>query len=261
MIVSGTGWRPAALLTLVICGQNMIGGSNACANADGRTVTTGADGAFSRSLTVAAPPKPCPCVVHVATVLGARAAVDAALRISGHPEAPLPQGQLRVLDARLQGSSSLLTWFGAPPQRHLVLTVGNAGEAAVRDPVFELGTAHGVLAPEWERHKWRGTVAPGRKARISLPVELPAGAYGAYEVSLRHEGRVLVEQPWDVPRPWGVVVFWVLAGVVGAVLVYRAGMWGVGRAFPATPRRAPAKGGSNGLPWFRPGTVRVRGRD
>ncbi|MFD0383736.1 hypothetical protein ACFQ2B_19485 [Streptomyces stramineus] len=56
--VSGSGWPERSLLTLLICGQNMIGGTNACANADGRTVTTGPDGAFRRKIPVAEPPSP-----------------------------------------------------------------------------------------------------------------------------------------------------------------------------------------------------------
>ena len=63
---------------LLICGQStpergVIGGTNSCANADGRAVTTDTKGAFRKKLPVAEPPKPCPCVVHVATVTGEQA--------------------------------------------------------------------------------------------------------------------------------------------------------------------------------------------
>ncbi|MFC5722172.1 hypothetical protein ACFP1Z_18575 [Streptomyces gamaensis] len=268
--VSGGGWRPGTLLTLIICGQNMIGGTNACANAEGRTVTTGHDGAFRRELPVAAPPKPCPCVVHVAAVTDDGTAADAAFTVAGHPVAPLPEQsgdeRLGVISARLDGRSGLLTWFGAPPRRTLVVTLGNVGSAPARDPVFRVGTAHGVLAPSWEDRRWRGTIRAGRRARVALDVELAAGAHGDYTVSLTYGGKVLVEKPWDVPRPWGVTLFWILLCVVVPAGLYRAGMAVVDRLRPRTaaapartddgsPARtdgasAPVNGSAPALPWF-----------
>ncbi|WFB11754.1 hypothetical protein LRS74_20310 [Streptomyces sp. LX-29] len=240
--VRGTGWRPGALLTLLICGQNMIGGTNTCANAEGRAVTVGADGSFSRRLPVAEPPAPCPCVVHAATVTGKQAGAQVAFTVAGHPVKPLPQeagrARLRVLDVRLDGSSGLLTWFGAPARRTLVVTVGNLGTAAARDPVFQLGTSHGVFAPEWEERRWRGTIPAGRKAQVRLSVELAAGAHGDYLVSLRYGRRVLAEQPWTVGRPWGVTLFWILLGCVVPVAVFRAGMAVVDRLRPPAVARA-----------------------
>ncbi|MGK5544015.1 neocarzinostatin apoprotein domain-containing protein [Streptomyces sp. URMC 127] len=252
VVVTGEGWRPGALLTLLVCGQNMVGGTNDCANADGRTVTTDSDGRFRRELAVAAPPSPCPCVVHVATVMGDAQAVDTPLVVSGHPVRPVPDGsRLGVLTARLEGSSGLLTWFGAPPERRLVVTVGNLGSGAVKDPVFRVGTARGVLAPAWEERKWHGTVPAGQRARVVFDVELAAGAHGPYEVSLKYGEKVLVTEPWDVGRPWGVVLFWVLLGCVVVVGLFRVGMLVVDRVRP----RPPAGDGDRGLPWFVPGTL------
>ncbi|MFD8549475.1 hypothetical protein [Streptomyces sp. NPDC059649] len=270
LTVTGRGWRPRALLTLLICGQNMIGGTNSCANGDGRAVTTDPDGTFRRRLPVAEPPKPCPCVVHVATVTGAAAAADAAFKVAGHPVAPLPRertgGRLAVLSPpRLAGSSGLLTWFGAPPQRELTVTVGNLGSAPARDPVFQVGTSHGVFAPRWEEQQWRGTVPPGKKAQVRLPVELAAGAHGDYLVSLKYGGKVLAEQPWGVGRPWGVTLFWVLLCVVVPTAVFRIGMAVVDRVRPHRPagharprfrtRRTTPAGDSAALPWFTPDTA------
>ncbi|MFF2846612.1 hypothetical protein ACFVT5_09790 [Streptomyces sp. NPDC058001] len=248
--VTGKGWRPDTLLMMLICGQNMIGGTNSCANADGRAVTTDGTGAFSKKLPVAAPPKPCPCVVHVAAVTGEQAVADAEFKVAGHPTAPLPEpsgdGRLAILtDTRLDGSSGVLTWFGAPPSRTLVFTVGNLGASPVKDPVFQVGTAHGVFAPQWEDQQWRGTVAPGRKAQIRLPVELSAGAHGGYLVSVRYGGKVLAEQPWGVGRPWGVTLFWVLLCVVVPAAVFRIGMAVVDRVRPRGSRHpaGPARTG------------------
>ncbi|MFI1764389.1 hypothetical protein ACH41H_20395 [Streptomyces sp. NPDC020800] len=243
--VSGSGWRPHTLLMMLICGRatpsrGVIGGTNSCANADGRAVTTGADGSFAKKLPIAEPPVPCPCVVHVATVTGAKAEADAVLQVAGHPVAPLPAetsaGRLSILsDTRLTGSGSLLTWFGAPPSRTLVFTAGNSGSAAIKDPVFRVGTAHGVFAPQWDEQQWRGTLAPGRRAQIKLPVELSAGAHGDYTVSLHYDGKVLAEQPWGVGRPWGVTLFWILLCLVVPAAVFRAGMAVVDRVRPRRP--------------------------
>lgn len=253
VVVTGAGWQPEVLLMMLICGRaepsrGVIGGTNSCANADARAVTTDTTGGFSKSLPVVDPPVPCPCVVHVATVTGAsQAAADAVFKVAGHAVEPLPTqvgtGRLSVLtDPRLDGSSGVLTWFGAPPERTLAITVGNLGMAAVKDPVFQVGTSHGVFAPQWEEQQWRGTIRPGGKARVELPVALAGGAHGDYTVSLKYGGRVLVEQPWGVGRPWGVTLFWVLAGVVVPAAVFRIGMAVVDRVRPRGP------GGAGGQP-------------
>ncbi|MEV4426398.1 hypothetical protein ACN9M0_13760 [Streptomyces sp. R-07] len=287
--VSGSGWKPGALLMLLICGQaapgkGVIGGTNSCANTEGRAATVDSRGAFSAKLPVAEPPKPCPCVVHVAGVTGQQDAVDKEFTVAGHPTAPLPEasgdGRLAVLAAvRLDGSSGLLVWFGAPPRRDVVFTVGNLGPAPVKDPVFQVGTSHGVFAPQYEERQWRGTIEPGKKALIRLPAELTAGAHGDYQVSVKYAGKVLVEQPWGVGRPWGVTLFWVLLAVVVPAALFRIGMAVVDRARPAsgaartgghrtrtgprrrrraparTPASAPAPGDEEttaALPWFSP---------
>ncbi|MFJ8075187.1 hypothetical protein ACIQ7Q_14965 [Streptomyces sp. NPDC096176] len=274
--VSGSGWRPRALLMLLVCGRStpaegVIGGTNSCANADGRAVTTDSKGSFRKKLPVAEPPVPCPCVVHVATVTGEQRSVDAEFVVAGHPTAPLPEragdGRLAVLTAtRLEGESGLLVLFGAPPTRRLEFTVGNLGTGPVTDPVFEIGTAHGVFAPQWEEQQWRGTIKPGEKARIALPVQLSAGAHGDYSVSVKYGTKVLAEQPWGVPRPWGVTAFWILVALVVPAAVFRTGMAVVDRIRPpgsrhARPRRAgaagePADGTATAtaaaLPWFTP---------
>ncbi|MFE6164564.1 hypothetical protein ACFQ7F_37265 [Streptomyces sp. NPDC056486] len=240
--VKGEGWRPNALLMMLVCGQStpargVPGGTNSCANDTGRAVTTDGKGTFSKKLPVAEPPKPCPCVVHVATVTGEKAQADAAFKVAGHPVEALPKqqggGKLSVLtDTQLEGSSGVLTWFGAPPSRKFTFTVGNVGSAPVKNPVFQVGTSHGVFAPQWEEQQWRGTIAPGKKAQIKLPVELSAGAHGNYLVSLKFGGKVLAEQPWGVGRPWGVTVFWILLCVVVPAAVFRIGMAVVDRLRP-----------------------------
>lgn len=237
--VRGKGWRPDTLLTLLVCGQNAIGGTNACANDEGRAVTTGKDGSFSKKIPVTEPPKPCPCVVRATTVTGAHASADAKFQVAGHAVKPLPKertgGRLTVLAARLDGDSGPLNWFGAPAQRELVLTVGNLGADRAKNPVFEIGTAHGVVAPDWERAQWKGTLDPGKKAQVKLPVELSSGAHGDYTVAAKYGEKVLTEQPWDVGRPWGVTLFWILLFLVVPLAVFRLGMTIVDRVRPRSP--------------------------
>ncbi|MBD0708639.1 MULTISPECIES: hypothetical protein [unclassified Streptomyces] len=247
--VSGSGWQPGALLMLLVCGQGapgkgVVGGTNSCANAEGRAATVDARGGFSARLPVAEPPKPCPCVVHVAGVTGRQDAVDRAFTVAGHPTAPLPEpsgdGRLAVLTTvRLEGDDGVLVRFGAPASREIVLTVGNLGPAPVKDPVFRIGTGHGVFAPQYEERQWRGTIASGGKARVRLPVELPAGAHGDYRVSVTYAGKVLAEQPWAVDRPWGVILFWALLAIVVPAALFRIGMALVDRARPPADRHRP----------------------
>ncbi|MFJ8719173.1 hypothetical protein ACIRD9_39355 [Streptomyces violaceus] len=256
--VTGSGWRARALLTLLVCGQaepdrGVTGGTNSCANADGRAVTTDAEGRFRRALPVVEPPVPCPCVVHVETVTGAGAEADATLQVAGHTVEPLPAersgGRLSLLaDTRLRGSGGLLTWFGSPPSRSLVVTVGNVGTSPVKNPVFQVGTAHGVFAPQWQDQRWRGTIRPGGEARIELPVELAAGAHGDYTVSLKYGGKVLAEHPWGVGRPWGVTLFWVLVLLVVPAALFRAGLAVVDHVRPRHPGHAARPARRTGLP-------------
>lgn len=259
--VTGAGWKPGTLLAILLCGQNAIGGTNSCANDAGRAATADAAGQFSRQLPVVAPPKPCPCVIHVSTVTGEQLTVDAPFTVAGHPTAPLPtqagSGRIAVLTARLRGGGGVLTWFGAPARRTLVFTVGNLGSGPVKDPAFDVGTSHGVYAPQWDRQQWHGTVPAGGKQQVSFPVELGSGAHGAYTVRLRYGGQVLVTEPWAVGRPWGVTLFWILLFLVVPAALFRIGMLVVDRARPRVPSAAggaPA-GHRGGRAAWHPATV------
>lgn len=246
--VTGTGWRPKTLVMLLVCGENMIGGTNSCANADGVAVAVADDGRFAAQLPVVAPPKPCPCVVNVTSVNGDQSTVAAPLKITDHPVAELPaaSGTARLAmltGVELEGDDGVLTWFGSPPSRTFKVTVGNLGSAPVKDPVFQLGIAHGVFAPLWEEARWKGTIPPGGKAEIALDVALTAGAYGDYTISLKYGETVVAAQPWGVDRPYGVLLFWGLLLLVVPAAVFRVGMAVVDRV---RPRTAPAGGRHRG---------------
>ncbi|MEV6950760.1 hypothetical protein [Streptomyces sp. NPDC051183] len=241
--VTGTGWRPKTLVMLLLCGQNMIGGTNSCANADGVAVSVADDGRFGAQLPVVAPPKPCPCIVNVTSVNGDQSTVAAALKITDHPVAELPAeggtARLAMLTGvRLKGDDGVLTWFGAPPGRKFTVTVGNLGSAPVKDPVFQLGIAHGVFAPIWEEVRWKGTIPPGGKAEVALDVSLSAGAHGDYTISLKYGETVVATQPWGVARPYGVLLFWGLLLLVIPAGIFRIGMAVVDKVRPREPAGA-----------------------
>lgn len=183
--VSGSGWRPRTLLMLLICGQSepgrgVIGGTNSCVNADGRAVTTGDKGTFSKKLPVAEPPVPCPCVVHVATVTGDKAQADAVLKVAGHPVKALPAqsggGKLSVLtDTRLDGSSGVLTWFGAPASRTFVFTVGNVGSAPSRTRSSRSAPPTACSPRSGRTSSGAARSPPAGRRRSSCPSSSPRG--------------------------------------------------------------------------------------
>lgn len=161
-------------------------------------------------------------------------------------ELPAESGTARLAmltGVRLEGEDGVLTWFGAPPSRKFKVTVGNLGSAPVKDPVFQLGTAHGVFAPLWEEVRWKGTIPPGGKAEIALDVALTAGAHGDYTISLKYGETVVASQPWGVDRPYGVLLFWGLLLLVIPAAVFRIGMAVVDKV---RPRAVPAAGRHRG---------------
>jgi hypothetical protein len=126
----------------------------------------------------------------------------------------------------------------------VVPSAGGPDGRPYKDPVFQVGTSHGVFAPQWEEQQWRGTIEPGKKAQIELPVELSAGAHGDYTVSVKYGGKVLAEQPWGVGRPWGVTLFWILLFIVVPAAVFRIGMAVVDRVRPQGRSRPAGRWGS-----------------
>ncbi|MEY9877450.1 hypothetical protein ABH931_006974 [Streptacidiphilus sp. MAP12-33] len=240
--VGGSGWPASTLLTVLLCGQNAVAGTDDCANASGRAVTTDANGRFTEQLSVALPPEPCPCVIHVNTVLGDSVSADAPFDVIGAPVKPIPadaagSGNLHVLSESMTGDSGLLNTFGAPPSRTFKVIVTNFGASPIVNPEFQLGTSHSVLAPEWSAAPWQGVIRPGDKVEIDLPVQFDSGASGVWTATLRYQGRDIAHAEQDLPAAWGVGVFWVLLGIVVAVALYRIGMAVLDRVRPEVVER------------------------
>ncbi|SEM48086.1 hypothetical protein [Streptacidiphilus jiangxiensis] len=241
--VGGSGWPAHVLLTVLLCGQNAVAGTDDCANASGRAVTTDAAGRFTEPLTVQLPPEPCPCVIHVSTVLGGSTSTDTPFDVIGAPVKPIPvdaagSGHLIALSESLTGDSNLLNVFGAPPSRTLKVIVTNLGAAPVVNPEFRLGTSHSVLAPEWSAAPWQGVIQPGQKVEVDLPVEFDSGASGRWTVALSYQGKQDFATAYeDLPAAWGVTLFWFLLGLVVAVGLYRIGMAVLDRVRPDVVER------------------------
>lgn len=247
--VSGAGWPASALITVLLCGRNMVDGTEDCANANGHAVTSDSRGGFATSLAVVLPPKPCPCVIHTTTVTGPKITKDLPYTVTGAEVVPLPAGpvgagHLVLLSAELTGDSGVMNWFGAPAGRTLRVTVANMGVGTVTDPVFRLGLDHSVFATDWTDYRWNGVLASGSKQDIDVPVDFPSGASGRYQVQLRYQESSLAARQVDLPRPWGVVAFWVLLYVVVAVGLFRIGLAVVNRYRPRPAAAAVAGAGA-----------------
>ena len=232
--VLGTGWPANTLVTVLLCGQNAVNGTDSCANATGRALTTSAGGGFTVRLAVVKPPQPCPCVIHATTVTGANVTVNTPFPVIGVASVPIKQtpGTMLPLTASISGGGSLMTWFGAPPHRSFKAVIANVGNSAITDPVFRVGTSHSVYTPSWQEYQWSGVIAPGARQEIDVPLDFAAGAHGGYSAELDYNGTELTVQKVNLPYPWGVTLFWLLLCVVVPVGLFRIGLAVVDRVRP-----------------------------
>jgi hypothetical protein len=177
------------LVTATVCGNNFLNGSVDCLPSAAGQTNARPDGTFAIEMTVSVPPKPCPCVIRLATDADTNG-VTLPFEVEGVPVAP-PQQNLtsRNLDvsASLSGSGPLAAFFGGAAKRELVLTVTNSGSAPLAalpvtltvgkglDPTDPLLDANGqpIVIPD---------LAVGQVVEIRQPVTLPAPAFGQYRV-------------------------------------------------------------------------------
>jgi hypothetical protein len=129
--VVAKGLPPRVDVSFQICGDDGLMGSAGC-NLDASQMSS--DNQFGRAhatVLLARPPVPCPCVVEAVSTSLANP-IEAPVRILGVPVAPLrrikvanPYRRLRVTGASIGGDGPWQAWFGAAPQRTLVLTLVN----------------------------------------------------------------------------------------------------------------------------------------
>ncbi|MBV1852672.1 neocarzinostatin apoprotein domain-containing protein [Catellatospora tritici] len=236
--VTGTGWPQGALIQLVTCGELALPGSSACDMRAALATVARADGTFAVELTVGDPPRPCPCVVHVAEVGpgGGGGHVDAPIELTGHATGPAPvpgrvRARLEVIAARLTGGSATAAWFGGVQHRTLVYTVRNAGSQPLDGAplVVRVGrSAEGVPTPP------TGQLRPGETRTFEVPVTIPFAAFGAYPVTAELGGlgqARAVHQAY----PWGLVVLNVIGAAMIAYGVLRLVRRRRDRVVPALP--------------------------
>jgi hypothetical protein len=235
---TGANWPAGQLIQLVTCGELGLTGSGSCDMRAALATMVRADGTFGVDVVVGNPPKPCPCVLHVAMVgQGASGHVDAPLDIAGHAKGEVPTvggttARLEVVEARLTGGNSLTAWLGGEQRRTLVYTVRNPGPSPVRGlPITVLvgkgGGGDPVAVPD------AGELTAGQTRTYEIEVLIPFAAFGRYAVQADLGGLARASVPHDA-YPWGLL----LANVVGLALI----AWGIVRRLRSRRKPAPHAG-------------------
>jgi hypothetical protein len=122
------------------------------------------------------------------------------------------------------------------------------GQTPITNPVFRIGTYEGVYAPTWEDKTWQGTIAPGARVKVSLPIELAPRQHGEFKYRVMYDGRVVDEVGLKVGRPWGVYLFGALLIVVAPMTVWRLCVALVRAVRDSRKDRAAERGREVGLP-------------
>ncbi|WP_327011215.1 hypothetical protein OHA72_30440 [Dactylosporangium sp. NBC_01737] len=206
--VTGAGWPAGQLLQLVTCGELAMTGSGACDMRAALATPARADGTFSVDLRVGDPPRPCPCVVHVALVgTGANGHVDVPLEIPGHATGPAPVAagtvaRLDVVRIRLDGRPSWMEWFGARADRTLVYEVRNPGAQSLRELPLNVRVGKGGGDPTAAPRS--GEIRPGETREYRVPVTIPFAAFGRYQVRADIAGLGEASTSHDA-YPWGLL--------------------------------------------------------
>lgn len=187
IVVTGTGWPAETRVQASVCGNQARALSADCDLPNSRTIVTDPEGSFSVALDVAVPPSPCPCVVFVSgqnTASTVRFPID----IVDAPSAPTTEAEIvsppgfEVVSSTLSGSGPWTSWFGAAPERTLLLTVENTGsEAAAPDLDATWGAGadptHVLDVPTLE------VIEPGETVRYRIPVRFDALTFGSVNVA------------------------------------------------------------------------------
>lgn len=206
--VTGAGWPAGQLLQLVTCGELAMTGSGACDMRAALATPARADGTFSVDVRVGDPPRPCPCVVHVALVgTGADGHVDVPLDIPGHATGPAPAAagtvaRLDVVRVRLAGRPSWTEWFGARAERTLVYEVRNPGAQSLRELPLNVRVGKGGGDPTAAPRS--GEIRPGETREYRVPVTIPFAAFGRYQVRADIAGLGEASVAYDA-YPWGLL--------------------------------------------------------
>ncbi|MGH1564966.1 hypothetical protein [Mumia sp. DW29H23] len=185
--VKGAGWPAMTQVQAVVCGDLAIGGSAACDQTSAILGVANVDGEIDLDMTVGNPPRPCPCVVRVASYTGPALAVDTPFVVTGHavgtpPSAALPLPSLRVTDVKLEGGGGIGALFGFTPTRRLVFTIENQGNAPAVNPEVLIGVGQSEKTEPTVTTSRDLTIEPLQSATMEMDVSLPFAAFGTYHV-------------------------------------------------------------------------------
>ena len=193
VLVALHAW-PEGPVTVAVCGNGGIRGSEDCDQIGAETVPIGASGTQQLRLTITVPPVGCPCVIrgNTSTSDVVRAApIDIAgvpggvhlLPASG-PASP------SALSASVHISSPSQPWpeswyppFAGNTARAVMLTLTNTGTTTMTGlrVVSEVGRAHQSGAPI--PPAVIAALAPGERRTVSMPFVIDAPVYGTYVVT------------------------------------------------------------------------------
>ncbi|MET7425111.1 hypothetical protein [Dactylosporangium sp. NPDC005555] len=222
--VTGAGWPAGQLLQVVTCGELALTGSGACDMRAALATPARPDGTFSVDIRVGDPPRPCPCVVHVALVgAGTSGHVDVPLDIPGHTTGPAPAvagtvARLDVVRIHLDGRASWTEWFGARAERTLVYEVRNPGGQSLRELPLNVRVGKGGGDPAEAPRS--GEIRPGETREYRVPVTVPFAAFGRYQVRADIAGLGAASVAHDA-YPWGLLALNVLGVALIVLGVHR----------------------------------------
>ncbi|MEU4562816.1 hypothetical protein AB0F72_30935 [Actinoplanes sp. NPDC023936] len=219
--VTGQGWVAGTLLQFVTCGEGGLTGSAACDTRAAVATPVRADGTFVVDLRAGAPPKPCPCVVHIAEVQGSALPVNLPISITGHPAGTIPATaaaarELTVQEFALTGGTAA-AWFGARDRLTLTYTVRNPTAVTLTSATAQIRLGGGGDDNIFHQEVV-ADLGPGQSRTFTVPVELPLAAFGQYVVSADVSGLAPVRVRHDA-YPWGLI----LINALGVALI----VWGL----------------------------------
>jgi hypothetical protein len=223
IFVTGQGFPAHSVVRLAICGNAAARGSVDCDQESSATLAPSDQGSFRIPLPVVAPPAPCPCVVQ-ATSIAIDGPVNVPFIVSGVPTAAVQQlviseVPLKVVASRLTGWGPITAWFGAAPQRMLVLTLRNPSAESLDIPPFTLTRGGKANADTIVRTVSLGALGAGETQTYRIPVRFDVVSHGQLSVAgeVGVPGRSATFVAGTKAFPWGLVA--VLIVVVQLVLL------------------------------------------
>jgi hypothetical protein len=210
--IEGADWPPHVLATAVVCGNGALDGSVDCDLARSSTNAVTFDGILRLEVEVGEPPQPCPCVVRIFDTANIHL-IEVPLEIEGvatqEPESRFSArglASLEILSVEVRGSGPVPAWFGAAPERELVLTVGNNGDEALTGVSLLASWSSGDGTTRVFDAIDFPTVGTGSELVVPIPVSFDLMANGSYQVGgeLVLNNDSITFATVTQMRPWGL---------------------------------------------------------